>query len=97
MNVGNPDEAFGLSFLPSDGVGLARLEFIILSAIPIHPMALVEYDDLEDRALRTEIDRLTRGYPDKAAFFVAGRGGRFADRAAFHPRGVVRLRFKSNE
>ena len=48
MNVGNPDEAFGLSFLPSDGVGLARLEFIILNAIPIHPMALVEYDTLED-------------------------------------------------
>ena len=46
MNVGNPDEAFALSFLPNDGVGLARLEFIIGTAIGVHPMALVRYDQL---------------------------------------------------
>jgi pyruvate,water dikinase len=100
MNVGNPDEAFRLSALPSDGVGLARLEFIILNSIPIHPMALVEYPRLEDRALRTEIDRLTRGYDDKPQFFVdrlAEGVGQIA--AAFYPREViVRLSdFKSNE
>jgi pyruvate,water dikinase len=100
MNVGNPDEALRLSFLPSDGVGLARLEFIILNAIPIHPMALVEYESLPDRALRDEIDRLTRGHPDKPAFFVDRLAEGIAQiAAAFHPREViVRLTdFKSNE
>jgi len=100
MNVGNPDEAFGLSFLPSDGVGLARLEFIILNAIPIHPMALVEYETIEDRALIAEIDRRTRGYPDKSAFFVNRLAEGVAQiAAAFYPREVVvRLSdFKSNE
>jgi pyruvate, water dikinase len=100
MNVGNPDEAFGLSLLPSDGVGLARLEFIILNSIPIHPMALVGYDALDDRALRAEIDRLTRGYPDKPSFFVDRLAEGVAQiAAAFYPREViVRLSdFKSNE
>jgi pyruvate,water dikinase len=100
MNVGNPDEAFRLSLLPSDGVGLARLEFIILNAIPIHPMALVEYPRLDDRALRAEIDRLTRGYADKEQFFVDRLAEGVAQiAAAFYPREViVRLSdFKSNE
>ncbi len=44
MNVGNPEEAFRLSFLPNDGVGLAREEFIISTYIKIHPMALIDYD-----------------------------------------------------
>src|SRR5512134_249084 len=69
MNVGNPDEAFALSFIPNDGVGLARLEFIISNAIGIHPMALVKYHELGADA-RMEIDRLTAGYSDKPAFFV---------------------------
>jgi pyruvate,water dikinase len=100
MNVGNPDEAFRLSMLPSDGVGLARLEFIILNAIPIHPMALVDYETLDDRALRAEIDRLTRGYADKERFFVDRLAEGVAQiAAAFYPREViVRLSdFKSNE
>jgi pyruvate,water dikinase len=100
MNVGNPDEAFRLSFLPSDGVGLARLEFIILNSIPIHPMALVDYETLDDRALRAEIDRLTRGYADKPQFFVDRLAEGVAQiAAAFYPRDViVRLSdFKSNE
>jgi pyruvate, water dikinase len=100
MNVGNPEEAFALSLLPSDGVGLARLEFIILNAIPIHPMALVEYESLDDRALRAEIDRLTRGYADKTDFFVDRLAEGVAQiAAAFYPREViVRLSdFKSNE
>ena len=70
MNVGNPDEAFALSFIPNDGVGLARMEFIISTHIKIHPMALVEYDRLDDPAVKAEIDRLTAGYADKPQFFV---------------------------
>jgi pyruvate,water dikinase len=100
LNVGNPDEAFGLSFLPNEGVGLARLEFIINTAIGIHPLALVEYDRLEDPALRREIDARTAGYADKTEFFVdrlAQGIGTIA--AAFHPKDViVRLSdFKTNE
>lgn len=100
LNIANPDEAFGLSFLPNDGVGLARLEFIINTAIKIHPLALLHYDRLDDGAVRVEIDRLTAGYADKAQFFVdklAEGVGMIA--AAFYPKDViVRLSdFKSNE
>lgn len=100
VNVGNPDEALGLSFLPNDGVGLARMEFIINNHIQIHPMALVRYEMLEDAALRQEIDRRTAGCADKPRFFV----DRLAEgvamiAAAFYPRDViVRMSdFKSNE
>ena len=44
MNVGNPEEAFALSFIPNDGVGLAREEFIVSNYIKIHPLALIDYD-----------------------------------------------------
>jgi pyruvate,water dikinase len=99
MNVGNPDEAFALSFIPNDGVGLARLEFIITNAIGIHPMALVRYAQLDEQS-RREVDRLTAGYTDKPAFFVdrlAEGVGTLA--AAFYPKDViVRLSdFKTNE
>jgi pyruvate,water dikinase len=99
MNVGNPDEAFALSFVPNDGVGLARLEFIITNAIGVHPMALVRYTDLDDRA-RSDVDRLTAGYPDKPAFFVDKLAEGIATiAAAFYPKDViVRLSdFKTNE
>ncbi len=100
MNLANPEEAFGLAFIPNDGVGLARLEFIINTAIKIHPLALLRYDQVTDRADRAEIDRLTAGYPDKAQFFVEKLSegvGMIA--AAFYPKDViVRLSdFKSNE
>jgi pyruvate,water dikinase len=99
MNVGNPDEAFALSFIPNDGIGLARLEFIITNVIGVHPMALVGYAQLGGQAL-TEVDRLTAGYADKPAFFVdklAEGVGTIA--AAFYPKDViVRLSdFKTNE
>ncbi|WP_417390455.1 phosphoenolpyruvate synthase [Gimesia sp.] len=98
--AGNPNEAFRLSLLPSDGVGLARMEFIINSFIRIHPMALLEYNQLKDPILKDEIDRLTPGYTDKPAFFVdtlAQGVGMIA--AAFYPREViVRMSdFKTNE
>src|SRR6185295_1911681 len=70
MNVANPEEAFSLSMIPNDGVGLAREEFIITTYIKIHPLALVGYDQLEDAAAKAEIDKLTSGYTDKPQFFV---------------------------
>ena len=100
MNVGNPQEAFGLSFLPNDGVGLAREEFIISTAIKVHPLALVEFDRLEDQAVRAEINRVTAGYTDKSEFFVDKLAqGVAMIGAAFYPKDViVRLSdFKSNE
>ncbi len=100
MNVGNPEEAFRLSFLPSDGVGLAREEFIISTYIKIHPLALLDYGQPEDPAVRAEIDRLTAGYDDKPAFFVEKLAqGVAMIGAAFYPRDViVRLSdFKTNE
>jgi pyruvate,water dikinase len=99
MNVGNPDEAFALSFIPNDGVGLARLEFIINNAIRVHPMALVRYAQLGGQA-RVEVDRLTTGYTDKPAFFVDRLAEGVATlAAAFYPKDViVRLSdFKTNE
>ena len=99
MNVGNPDEAFALSFIPNDGVGLARIEFIISNAIGVHPMALVRYHELAADT-RAAIDRLTAGYSDKPAFFVDRLAQGVAMlAAAFYPKDViVRLSdFKTNE
>jgi pyruvate,water dikinase len=100
MNLANPQEAFGLSFIPNDGIGLAREEFIISTWIKIHPLALVHYDRLDDPEVKGTIDRLTAGYDDKAQFFVdrlAQGVGMIA--AAFYPKDViVRLSdFKTNE
>ena len=99
MNLGNPDEAFDLSFIPNAGVGLAREEFIINSYIKIHPMALVEYNKVPGH-VKKKIDALTQGYKDKKQFFIEqlARGvGTIA--AAFYPNDViVRMSdFKSNE
>ena len=100
MNLGNPDEAFALARIPNDGVGLARMEFIITNYIKVHPMALVHPERVADEKERQEIERLTFGYPDRESYFVEqlARGiGTIA--AAFYPRPVVvRLSdFKTNE
>jgi pyruvate,water dikinase len=100
INLGNPEVAFSTSMIPNDGVGLARLEFIISSYIKIHPMALVHPEKVKDEATRKEIEDLTFGYDDKKEYFVeklAQGVGTLA--AAFYPRPVVvRLSdFKSNE
>lgn len=100
INIGNPEEAFGFSSLPNDGVGLAREEFIITTYIKIHPMALVKYDQIEDLSVKAEIDRLTIGYSDKREFFVEKLAqGVSMIAAAFYPKDViVRLSdFKTNE
>jgi pyruvate, water dikinase len=100
MNVANPEEALRLSFMPNDGIGLAREEFIITTYIKIHPMALIDFERLEDRAVRAEIERLTAGYPDKSQFFIDKLAqGVAMIGAAFYPKDViVRLSdFKTNE
>ncbi len=100
MNVGNPEEAFGLAAIPCDGVGLARLEFIIANHIKAHPLALLNFDKLEDATVKREVYKMTYLYERKADFFVdkLARGVAMIA-AAFYPNPVV-LRmsdFKSNE
>jgi pyruvate,water dikinase len=100
MNVGYPDEAMNLSFLPSDGVGLAREEFIVTEYIRIHPMALVHFDAIKDKKVRAEINALTQGYKDKKTYFIDKLAmGVAMIAASFYPRDVI-LRFsdfKTNE
>jgi len=100
MNVGNPDQAFDLSFIPNDGVGLAREEFIITEYIKIHPMALVHFEKVKDVGEKKKINEMTQGYKSKEDFFVeklAEGIGRIC--AAFWPKDViVRMSdFKTNE
>jgi pyruvate,water dikinase len=100
INLANPAAAFRWWRLPVDGVGLARMEFIIGNLIKIHPMALVHYKELEDRKAKRRIKALTAAYEDKQAYFVEtlARGmARIA--AACHPAPViVRMSdFKTNE
>ena len=100
INLGNPELAFKTSFIPNDGVGLARMEFIITEYIKIHPMALAHPERVTDATERRTIERITRGYKAQSDFFVerlAEGVGTIA--AAFYPKPViVRLSdFKSNE
>jgi len=100
INIGNPEIAFKTSFLPNDGVGLARMEFVINETIKAHPLALLHPEKVKEPAARAAIDRLLRGYTDGASFFVqrlAEGIGTIA--AAFWPKPVVvRMSdFKSNE
>ena len=100
MNVSNPDEAFNFSFIPNDGVGLAREEFIILNSIKVHPMALIHFNKITEPKLRAQIEELTYGYKDKTQFFVEKLAQGVATiAAAFYPKDViVRMSdFKSNE
>jgi pyruvate,water dikinase len=100
VNIGDPDLALALSFLPADGVGLARMEFVIANHIRAHPMALLHPERIDDAAVRAEIAALARHHASGADFFVerlAEGVGTIA--AAFHPRPViVRMSdFKTNE
>ncbi|MBD2111166.1 MULTISPECIES: phosphoenolpyruvate synthase [Cyanophyceae] len=100
MNVGNPEKAFTLAALPNDGVGLARLEFIIANHIKVHPLALLNFDSLANGSEKREIQQLTAHYDHKPDYFtdkLAQGVGTLA--AAFYPKPVVvRLSdFKSNE
>jgi pyruvate,water dikinase len=100
VNVGNPDSAFQLARLPVDGVGLARMEFIISESILAHPMALLYPERVSDLEERNRLAELTAGYPSGAAFFVERLAEGVATiAAAFYPRPVVvRMSdFKTNE
>ena len=99
MHIGDPSLAFTSSFIPNEGVGLARMEFIINNSIKIHPLALLNYDK-QDEEVKNKIDNLIVGYEDKRQFFIdklAEGVGTIA--AAFYPKDViVRLSdFKTNE
>jgi pyruvate,water dikinase len=100
MNIGSPDHAFSYSLIPNDGVGLAREEFIIDSHIKIHPLALLHFDKVKDKAVRAQIKELTKGYEDKAQYFVDKLAeGVSIIGAAFYPNDVI-IRFsdfKTNE
>jgi pyruvate,water dikinase len=100
MNMAEPEMAFSNSFIPNDGVGLARLEFIINNFIKIHPLALIHYNTLKDQKAKKQIAEITKGYSDKTKFFVDKLSeGVAMIAAAFYPKDViVRLSdFKSNE
>jgi pyruvate,water dikinase len=100
VNIGNPDQAFGVARLPVDGVGLARMEFIIAESIQAHPMALIHPEDVDDPGERAQIEDLIRNHLDGAQFFVERLSeGVGTIAAAFYPRPVVvRMSdFKTNE
>jgi pyruvate,water dikinase len=100
LNLANPSAAFRWWRLPFDGVGLARMEFVINNTIKVHPMALVHFDKLMDQAAKAEIAALTKAYPDKTEYFVDGLARGLSQIAAVaYPRPViVRMSdFKTNE
>ncbi|QEG01760.1 Phosphoenolpyruvate synthase [Stieleria maiorica] len=99
MNVATPDEAFALSSLPNDGVGLARVEFIISNSVRVHPQALIDFHQLAP-STRAAVDQATYGYDDKPQFFIDRLSEGIAMiAAAFYPKDViVRMSdFKTNE
>ncbi len=100
MNLGNPELAFKLSFLPNDGVGLARMEFIINEYIKVHPMALLHPEKIEDEEARSQVLDMASGYGHPSDFFIEKLSeGVGTIAAAFYPKPVVvRMSdFKSNE
>ncbi len=100
INIGAPEIAFKTSFLPQDGVGLARIEFILAEKIRIHPLALYHYKKLKDEKLKKKIESIAIEHKDKKEFFVKEMAegiGQIA--AAFYPKPVIiRLSdFRTNE
>jgi len=100
LNLANPSTAARWWRLPIDGVGLARMEFVINNAIKVHPMALVHFDKLRDQSVRDQIEEMTKGYADKTEYFVDHLSMGLSRIAALcHPKPViVRMSdFKTNE
>lgn len=100
MNIATPDSAFEKSFIPNDGVGLAREEFVISSYIKVHPLALLHFDELKDEKVKKEIEEMTAGYKNKADFFIdkLAEGISMIAAAVYPKRVILRLSdFKSNE
>lgn len=97
--AGDPDKAFQLSFYPSDGIGLMRMEFVITHSIKVHPMALVHFDQLNEKD-KAAIEHIVQPYTDKKEFFIDKLSQAIGTMAAaFYPRPViVRMSdFKTNE
>jgi pyruvate,water dikinase len=100
LNLGNPGAAFRWWRIPADGIGLARMEFVVSNHIRVHPMALVKFDQLKDEAAKAEIASITAGYDDKTEYFVEHLARGLARLAAtLYPKPViVRMSdFKTNE
>jgi pyruvate,water dikinase len=100
LNLGNPELAFKHSFLPNDGVGLARMEFIITEYIKAHPMALIHSERIDDQETLEKLKQLTLGYAQPEDFFIQRLSeGVGTIAAAFYPKPVVvRMSdFKTNE
>jgi pyruvate,water dikinase len=100
LNLANPAAAYRWWRLPADGIGLARMEFVVSNAIQVHPMALVHHDQLEDEDSKREITRLTAGYENKPDYFVDKLShGLAALCAAVYPKpAIIRMSdFKTNE
>ncbi len=100
LNIGNPDIAFQTSFLPNDGVGLARMEFIVADHIRAHPMALAHPEKIPDARVRAQLEKLTHLFDKPADYFVRQLSEGVATiAAAFYPKPViVRMSdFKTNE
>lgn len=100
LNLGNPAAAYRWWRLPADGIGLARMEFVVSNIIQIHPMALVHFDRLHDLAAKAQIARMTVGYTKKSEYFVDKLSRGFAALcAAVYPKpAILRLSdFKTNE
>ncbi|AEM69506.1 phosphoenolpyruvate synthase [Allomuricauda ruestringensis DSM 13258] len=100
MILSDPESAFQLSFYPNNGVGLLRMEFIITHSVKIHPMALVNFDNIKNKGAKKEIETLTKGYPKRTDYFIDQLSEGIATiAAAFYPKEViVRLSdFKTNE
>ena len=100
LNIGTPDMAFKTSFLPNDGVGLAREEFIIADKIKVHPLALINFKSLKDKKLKNKINEITVEHKDKEEYFVKELAEGVAQiAAAFYPKPII-VRFsdfKTNE
>jgi pyruvate,water dikinase len=100
LNLANPAAAFRWWRIPSDGVGLARMEFVISNHVKIHPMALLHFDELKDENAKAAIIRLTNGFTDKTEYFVDRLARGLARIAAVgwpHPVIIRTSDFKTNE
>ncbi|MBL4543043.1 MAG: phosphoenolpyruvate synthase [Rhodobacteraceae bacterium] len=100
LNVGNPAAAARWWQLPAKGVGLARMEFVVSNVIKAHPMALRQFDELDDEEAKAAIDELTRGYTDKSQYFIdnLARGLSRIAAVSYPDPVIVRMSdFKTNE
>lgn len=100
MNLGNPSIALASASIPNDGIGLARMEFIISSFIQVHPLALIHFDELEDASAKDVIAKLTEGYRDKPQYFIdkLAEGVSMLAASVYPNQILVRMSdFKTNE